>query len=307
MPKQAAAMLAHTTVAASDAASYDFQRPPRLSPSQVRVLGRLHEQVAAQWEAVLSSAAQCPVQVRALAAAEDDGSRLFAEPLAAVTFTISPHGGRGGLCFDPSLAFALVECSLGGKPNGQAPNRLPTELELSLLRRIAERLLPEYSRTWRRLAEAELRIGDTRTGSALAGLVGHAGVCIAPFQVTLGSLTAELSVCLPMPEADCLLSHLSLQAWISGRHSADGQPVVLDLLQESRVPVRAVLGSLTVSLADLLTLQPGDVVCLPGMSDQAVTLCVADQPKFFGKPCQQHGSLVIQLHTAFASEEVPSS
>lgn len=286
-----------------EAARFDLLHPPRLSPNQVRVLNLLHERVAGLWEMSLAAATHTEVTVTSQPAQESDGALLTAQSLVAVSFNASPHSFRGALCFELPLAFALVQHALGSQLT-DTPERPLTELETAVLRRVCERLVGDYARTWRRLGELELRTGDVRAGAAVGQLAGSAGVCLGGLQVTVGESSGIAYCCLPMPEASPLLSLLSIQAWVSGSPSGT-QAEMMELLKESAISVRAVLGTVQTTLGEICQLGVGDLLLLPGCDQHSVTLEISAQPKFRGKLHEHHGSLVVQLTTAFASEEVP--
>jgi len=284
-------------------ARYDFERPPRLASNQARVLNRLHQSVCSLWEGTMQALTHSPAAIEPLPPAEQDSDWLLDQPLVAAVFAVGAHTFHGGLCFERPLAFALVELVLGSRQASPTPDRPLSEIEQALLRRAAERLMHDYGRSWRRLGEADFRVQDMRSGAGLSTLVGSAGVCVCSFRVQVGGVSGQVHLALPMPEADPLLARLSIETWVSGPQRAEENGAVAELLQESRIPVRAVLGGFCATVAEVARLQPGSLLFLPGVDQDAVTVHVADQPRFTARPCQQHGGLVLKITEAFAPEE----
>jgi flagellar motor switch protein FliM len=218
-----------------------------------------------------------------------------------IAFAATPYPFQGELLLDRRIGYALLEHALGGDRLTSPPVRQDTPLERRLLGKLAAPLLTACEQAWSRFA-------PVRFSPLEAAGPSHRGqACLCPFQVSAGEVEGRLCLSLPLPEATPLLAQLTVEAWVSGgttevprgpddAASPTGEGTsLLSALQDSRVPLRAVLGTRLLALGELLRLAAGDLVFLPGLEEEAVTVHIADRPKFVGQVRHHRGRLVVEL------------
>jgi flagellar motor switch protein FliM len=213
----------------------------------------------------------------------------------AVSSDAAPFGFRVGLCFDRSVAFALVETSLGGTEVSQAPDRPLSRIEVGIVHHVANQLMAGYAACWAPLARLETARSELLPEDQVRGLSGRDGVCTARFEVSVGEATGTICVLLPLPDADPLLHELNLERWLCGEDADRDTSGLGRLLRGSHLPVSAVLGSIPAKVGDIASVAPGDVLLLPGIEDDSCLLRVGDHLKFSGAACQDHGRLVVSI------------
>jgi flagellar motor switch protein FliM len=273
----------------------DLQRSPGLAGAQARVLGLLGQEVATAWEPALRALLPGEPNLRALPVEPSGAQALATRPLAAVGFDLAPYGCQGLLCLDPALAFGLVEWALGSRHLGPPPDRPLTALESALLRRLATPLLAEYGTAWGRLAELACTPTEVLSAEEAQRRLTEIDSCVCPFEVAAEGVSGLLWVCLPLAGAEPLLSRLSLETWVSGSSTPGQEPQLLAVLEASRIAIRAVLGTTPVTLGEVSRLTAGDLIFLPGMDEQSVSIHISDRPRFVGKVRDHHGRLVVEL------------
>ena len=278
--------------AAPETAEYALGGRPALPTGQSRVLGLLCHETAAAWSGLLDPLLPGGVQVQALTNGESYGDR----PVAAVLeFHASPVVFTGLLCVELPLAFALVECALGASAITEPPDRGLTPLEGGILRRLLAPLVESFAQQWHRLAPVEFVPTDFRGREELDHVLARTPTQVCPFRVRTPGLSGHLWIGLPLTQAEPLLRKLSLEAWVSEVVSQEDHPQILSVLEESRMSVRAVLGSVSLTLGEISKLTVGSLVFLPGVDEESVTILVGDRPKFTGKVRRHQGRLVVEL------------
>ena len=74
-------------------------------------------------------------------------------------------------------------------------------------------------------------------------------------------------------------------------------------LEETPVTVRVVLGEARLTVRELLSLEPGDVLQLEQRVDQPLAVHVGDRPFFLGSPGEASGRLAVRLDAAWPGAE----
>ena len=77
---------------------------------------------------------------------------------------------------------------------------------------------------------------------------------------------------------------------------------MLSVLGSCSLPVRAVLGRTTISVQDLLALQPGDILCLGTRPDDPVEIHVGNRPKLRGRAQVEDGHYIITISDPLSPE-----
>jgi flagellar motor switch protein FliM len=126
--------------------AYDFRRPTKLSRETARALEIVFETVARQWSTVVGSTLGGQCQVAFLGVEQssyDDYVNSLPSPTLLSVFEPQPHAGSGFLQVPLPVGFVAIDHMLGGTGRGAQPDRLPTEIETALVRRLLERMLAE--------------------------------------------------------------------------------------------------------------------------------------------------------------------
>jgi flagellar motor switch protein FliM len=125
---------------------YDFRRPTKLSRDTARALEIVFETLARQWSTVVGSTLGGQCQVSFLGVEQrsyDDYVNSLPSPTLLSIFEPHPHSGSGFLQVPLGVGFVAIDHMLGGSGRLEQPDRLPTEIETALVRRLLERMLAE--------------------------------------------------------------------------------------------------------------------------------------------------------------------
>lgn len=279
---------------------------PGLSAGHVRLLNLLSHEMAAALScpardmlsgkpAVVSPLPVTVIPKRALGEAETAASAEGAEALGiGIAFAATPYPFQGELFLDRRLGYALLERALGGEVVSAPPARGPSLLERKLFCQLAVPFLAACEQAWSRVAPVRFSPLEAVEPSP------RGQRCLCPFQVSAGEVEGRLCLSLPLPEATPLLAQLTVEAWVSGRSDGEAGTAgekgpLLSALQSSRVSVRAILGTRAIALREALQWSVGDLVPLPGLDEEAVTVQIAGRPKFVGKVRHHRSRLVVEL------------
>jgi flagellar motor switch protein FliM len=261
---------------------------PALTREQVRRLQRLH-------------AALAPVLQTALRALIPDAGVTLLSLTDTVAGAYAPVAGRfdcqagfraalpdAGLleCCD-ALAWALVSRQLGSTDDPTPTTRGLSEIERQLWLAAVEPLLAAYANGW----PVELRVRAALEADPTL-LPADEPVFAAVYAVTASGLDGRLAVLLRLPAWRAALAPLDAPP--------PAEPVrheLLDAISDVQVPALVLLGSTTVTIRDMLALQPGDIICLDQPADAPLEVRINAQPRLTGRASLEHNRYVITVDT----------
>ena len=117
----------------SDAVSYNFRRPDRVSKDQLRSLHFLHDRFALNVSTSLSAFLRAMTEVSIVSVEQFAYSEFLMslpDPTAFYAINLSLYDGVGALEINPSVAYTVVDRLLGGSGQTPGPNRALTLIDL---------------------------------------------------------------------------------------------------------------------------------------------------------------------------------
>lgn len=206
---------------------------------------------------------------------------------------------KGGLliAIEPELVGRLVDAFYGGP--GINNERLVNEFtptEERLLTRLSEALIEALTEMWSEVMPVKAQLSSRETNTAYAALVaGDEPVAIARFTIALGQgRSSMINILYPVSSLRAIEGQLSAKVHDDGGMSnSEWRERMSSALGEVRLQARTVLARPTMSVSELLRLQPGDVIpiSLPAL----VPLLVAGRQVAFGTIGEQDGRAALKV------------
>ncbi|SFW14375.1 flagellar motor switch protein FliM [Nitrosovibrio sp. Nv17] len=179
---------------------------------------------------------------------------------------IKPLRGASLFVFDPTLVFLVVDNLFGGDgrflPKGEG--RDFTQTEQRIIQRLLNLVFDSYGKSWNPVYPIEFEYLRAETNTQFANVATPNEVVVATsFEVSFGSVTGEMHICIPYsmlePIRDLLSSSMQGEAlevdkrWV-GRLSKQ--------VQAAEVTMLADLAHVHVTLDQILGMRVGDVIPL---------------------------------------------
>lgn len=260
----------------------DFSRPTKFLQEQQRKFLRAHETACRTISTRLSAELRTPVELDVLAIDQLAWASALAEvpqPSVLAIVDVHPIGSRLLLTAELDALLRMVDRLLGGdgRPAG-GEERAMTEIEQRLARRIFESMLEQLTPIWDELLGLRLSLVELETKAM--------NVQIAPPSEPTLTLTIEqrleqasstVSIVVPYRSIEPVVDRLdhSLADGLAG-HAAP--PGLRNALAEVPVEVRAEVGAVEPTLAEVLAFGVGTIVPLRSSVDVGVTLYADDVP-----------------------------
>lgn len=295
-----------------EAHSYDFKRPERVSKEQMRALEGIHDTFGRAFGASLSGFLRTIVEIR-VATAEQLTYSEFIHSLPNPTnfnlLTAEPLEGQLCLEISPLIIYPIIDRLLGGS-NAELfiPQRPLTLIEQRLVGRITSRALNSLTEAWSDVVEVKFAIGEVESNPHLVQIVApNEVVVVIGFEIKMGGRVGTMSLCIPFNVIEPVMDKLLSQGWLAyQRRSAaeDRAEEIARGIGVTQVTLSAYLAQTTITVRDLLTLQPGDILQTPkGVNDDLI-IQVEGRNKFAGKIGRVKDRYAIKI-TRLAEVEEP--
>ena len=259
----------------------DFTRPVKLAPDQERRFERAHETFCRTASTRLSAELRSQVEFEVINIEQLTWSTALTgvpQPSIFGVVAARPLDTTILLSVEQPLVFEFVERLIGGGGSETVPNRSLTEIELALTRRTFVGMIEQLSAVWQELFGLDLSLLELESQVANVELAPPSEPTIALTIETRGEHSSStMSVLIP---------HRSIAA-VTGRlashYSELAESPALDealheLVRSSvgavEVDVRAEVGTVDLTIGDVLALTEGDVLRLATPASAGVYLCV---------------------------------
>ncbi len=290
-------------VATPEVRTYDFKRPERVSKDQMRALEAIHEGFARNFGAALSGFLRTIVEVRVTTTEQLTYSEfIYSLPNPTVFNLLAAPPLEGQMCLElsPLIIYPIIDRLLGGS-NAEmyVPQRPLTSIEQRLISRILDRALNNLTEVWSNLVEVEFQLNETESNPHLVQIVApNEVVVVVGFELKMGARAGTMSLCIPFNVIEPVMDKLATQSWLLYQQKAISERQVVELssnVKHSRVNVRAFLAETTLTLGDLMTLQPGDIIETERPAGSEVEIQVEGRRKFAGRLGQLKGTRAIRV------------
>lgn len=280
-----------TTTQEKKIKSHDFRRPSKFAKDHLKTLHIIHENYARLVTNFLSGYLRTLVQVDVISVEplsyyEFNNSISNPAVLGVVDFT--PLTGTIILEIAPNIAFALIDRILGGKGSTMEKVRGFTEIELAIVERIIIQILNLMREPWENVISIRPRLEKIETNAQFAQIISpNEIIALVTLSARVGEVEGMINLCIPHMVVEPIVSKLSTKFWFSIIEKETTKETKQNIefkIEQTIVPVRAILGRTTISVSDFIELQPGDVVLLDTNINGDLEVLVGDIHKFNAKP-----------------------
>jgi flagellar motor switch protein FliM len=176
--------------------------------------------------------------------------------------SVRPLRGSGLIVCEPTLVFAVIDSLFGG--NGKYHTRIegrdfsPTEQRV--IQRLVEVISTEYKKAWHGVYPLELEYQRSEMLAQFANIASPSEIVVATsFTLEIGDNTGTIHFCIPYatlePIRDILYSTAQGDSNEPDRRWVN---LLKEQIQPAEVELVATLASANVTVAQLLSLEPGD-------------------------------------------------
>lgn len=296
--------------------SFDFRFTKRLekfSNNQLQTLRTLHDNFTRLLNNSLSVYLRTRVEATIVSIEQISYGDFIASigiPSILSIFSMDPLPGSGIVQVDLNLVFSIIDRLLGGP--GWFPQKLRdlTDIERTLMQRFMARMLNSYRESWNYLLTLSLKIEALDSNPQFIPRIIPLDQIVAyvSCELKVGDMAGVMNFCLPYLVLQSIGPQLSDFQWspsvVAGRGMTEEDIAQLARnVERASVDVQVELGKTTVSLRDLVALQPGDVVLFDKPTNEPLVAKVNECDKFHVFPGVNKERLAVQVAGVIASED----
>lgn len=293
------------TVELSEAKSYDFRRPARLSKEYISTISTVLEDFAKRTVIQLSGKLRQQVHMEMVSIEQFSFEEFInSTPKFTLVGTMSskPQAGVQIIEVDSSISMQMVEilCGLDDVIDfKESPKKESfTDIELAILEEIIDIFAFSFQAVWQEITEVETKVDSiTSNPHLLQSMPPNEPVILAAFNISINGHTSYVNLCIPYIFFEDILDKLSFRNWFhEGKETSDS-----DYKQFAKniklVPVElsALLGKSVISIKDFLEVETGDIIQLDTQTSEPLMMYIEDRSYFTVKPGSVEGRIAVEI------------
>lgn len=283
--------------------NYDFRNPQKMAKDQLRTLEIIYDNFSRLLQTFLSGYLRSQVSIQVLSVdqyAYSEFTNAISNPAFLSIIKFFPLPGEIIVDLSPQIALIMIERLLGGLGENPSELRAFTEIELILLRKIANKMIALMSEAWENIIELRPSLEKIETNPQFAQIISPSEtIALITLNISVGEVEGMINVCLPHLVLEPILDQLSTRLWYTTAKNdmkQNSYEHIESRLKRASVLLRAEIASTKLSVREILSLHPGDVVTFEGMSDREAVVRVGTQMMFVCEPGVFNHHLAVKIN-----------
>lgn len=282
---------------------YDFRRPNKFSKEHLRSLEMLHQNFARLLTSFFSGYLRAAINVEVASVGQmiyEEFMRSIPSPTVLTIFECSPLEGAAIMETNSQVIFPLIDLMFGGPGSATDKSRELTDIEMTVIKRLYNKVLEHLAAAWHDLYEIEPAVSSIESNPRMQQLYSpNEVVALVTFSVSIEEEPRGLmNLCMPYIVLEPAISKLSVRQQFlrqSGGPKDNEIKWIKHWLGFSDVNMEVVLGETNVTVSDFLQLQKNDVLVLSKRLDQDMEMLVENELKFGVQAGRINKNLAVQV------------
>ena len=289
---------------------YDFARPSKFSKEHLRTLEIIFEHYGRLLSTNLPVYLRKNVQIEVMnseAVTYQEFSNALSNPVLLGIVNFAPLQGSIIIEMATNLGYAIVDRMLGGKGEPMDKVREYSEIELLILERIMIVCVNLLHEPWQNVLSVHPRLERIETNSQYAQIISPSEmIAIITINVKIGDVEGLMNICLPYLVLEDVIDKLNTKYWYANMQQydeTDYADAIEALIRKAQIPVKAVLGSSTISVSDFSMLQVGDIIRLDRNVEEELDVYVGNLRKFSALPGASGDNYAVRVTDVIREEQ----
>ena len=289
---------------------YDFARPSKFSKEHLRTLEIIFEHYGRLLSTNLPVYLRKNVQIEVMnseAVTYQEFSNALSNPVLLGIVNFAPLQGSIIIEMATNLGYAIVDRMLGGKGESLEKIREYSEIELLILERIFIVCVNLLREPWQNVVEIHPRLERIETNSQYAQIISPSEmIAIITINVKIGDVEGLMNICLPFLTVEDVIDKLNTKYWYANMQrydETDYADAIEVLIRKAQIPIKAVLGSSTISVSDFSMLQVGDIIRLDRKAEEELDVYVGNIKKFAALPGASGDNYAVRVTEVIREEQ----
>jgi flagellar motor switch protein FliM len=271
--------------------NYDFTRPSKFSKEHLRTLEIIFEHYGRLLSTNLPVYLRKNIQVEVMnseAVTYMEFSNALSNPVLLGIVNLDPLEGNIIVEMASQLGYTIVDRMLGGEGEPIDKMRDFSEIELLIIERVMTACVQLLREPWENVVDIHPRLERIETNSQFAQIISPSEmIAIVTINIKIGEVEGLMNICLPYITLEPVMDKLNTKFWYSSMQERDEMKYAGDIesmISKVDVPVTAILGNSSISVADFSSLQIGDIIRLDSKVNQELSVYAGDIEKFTALP-----------------------
>lgn len=289
---------------------YDFKRPVKFSKEHLRTLEIIFEHYGRLLSTNLPVYLRKNVQVSVTSSETvtfSEFSNALSNPVILSIVNFAPLTGNIIMELSLNVGFAIIDRMLGGQGTTLEKPREFSEIEMAILEKILVVCMQLLREPWKNVVEITPVLDRIETNPQFAQIIAPSDmIAIVTLNIRIGEVDGLMNICLPYFTLEPIMDNLNTKFWYSTMQEnsdEDYQEHLEALVKRVSVPLRAILGTSSVSVNDFMNLQLGDIIRLDSEVGSDLTVYVGNIKKFTAVPGSSKDKYAVQVTSVLGEEE----
>lgn len=289
---------------------YDFKRPVKFSKEHLRTLEIIFEHYGRLLSTNLPVYLRKNVQISVTSSETvtfSEFSNALSNPVILSIVNFAPLSGNIIMELSLNVGFAIIDRMLGGQGTALERPREFSEIEMAILEKILVVCMQLLREPWKNVVEINPVLDRIETNPQFAQIIAPSDmIAIVTLNIRIGEVDGLMNICLPYFTLESIMDNLNTKFWYSTmQENSDEnyQEHLESLVKRVSVPLRAILGTSSVSVNDFMNLQLGDIIRLDSEVGSDLTVYVGNIKKFTAVPGSSKDKYAVQVTSVLGEEE----
>lgn len=288
---------------------YDFKRPSKFSKEHLRTLESIFEHYGRLLYTNLPAYLRKSVQVDILnaeAVTYSEFANSLSNPVLLGIVNFSPLPGNIIVELATNLGYAMVDRLLGGEGLSLEKKREFSEIEITIIEKMLTICLDLLRDPWKNVASIAPRLERIETNPQFAQVISPQEMtAIVTINLKIGEVEGLMNFCLPFMTLEEVIDKLNIKYWYASMQDKDDgsyDEIIERLIERAEIPMKAILGRSSLSVAEFVNLQPGDLIKLNSDVEQELCVYVGNIKKFKALPGTSNGNYAVRITSVIREE-----
>lgn len=290
---------------------YDFKRQTKFSKEQLGTIQLIHETFARLVGTDLSTQLRAYAQATIISVDQltfEELIRSIYSPTFIAAFKSERLDGKGLIDINLNIVFTILDRLLGGNGTPLGTLRQLTDVEKQIMHKIMNRIILERLReAWINVVDLSPSIELIESNPQFAQIVPPNDMVLSVVvEIKIHDVTGTMTLCIPYNTVESIASKFNAASWFAAVRKepmTTNYEAITNQVKAVNLPVVAELGTQTVTLQDILTLQPGDLLVLDQLVKEDLNIRVGNRVKFRGRPGILGKKMAVSITQTLSSHE----
>lgn len=290
--------------------NYDFKRPAKFSKEHLRTLEIIFEHYGRLLSTNLPVYLSRNVQV-SVASSEtvtfSEFTNALSNPVILGIINFQPLQGNIIMELSSNIGYAMLDRMLGGEGKPLDKVREFSEIELSILEKIMVACMHLLREPWSNVIELDPYLERIEANPQFAQVIApNEMIAIVVLNIKIGDVEGFMNICLPYITLEDIMEKINTKFWFSTMQEMEDesyQENIEALIRHVDIPIKAVLGRSTISVADFGNIQVGDIIRLDRRIEDELDVYVGNIKKFTALPGSNKENYAVRVTSVYREEE----